>query len=338
MENKIDTPTQSQSELTAKKITPREKYNQVVENFISKLENNDIEPWTKSWNMSSALPKNFETGNRYQGMNILTLMERGFSDSRFLTFNQIKKLKGSVKQGEKSSPIFFMKPIEQQERNQENGEIETKKYFMMKSYNVFNIEQTEGISYEPEVPQNNNNTIPAIKSFIENIGIEEYRGAPAYSPKDDCIFMPELGMFENESEFYATYFHELTHATGHEKRLDRFEKNTTYGNENYAYEELIAELGSAFLSLEHGIAPNSKKQAAYLKSWITALKEKPQILYSAASKATQSTTYLLDTHEMQNNLKLQYGEKIDLSKSLQAQSKKVVVQSSKPTSPSPKIA
>jgi antirestriction protein ArdC len=296
MENKTDTP----------KTTVREKYNAVVKNFISKLENNDIEPWTKSWSTDAGLPKNFESNNHYQGMNILTLLDKGFKDSRWLTFNQIKKLGGSVIQGEKSSPVFFLKPLEKEEINKETQEIETKKYFIMKSYNVFNIEQTKGIEYKPESKVDNANS--DIQTFIDSFEIDVYPGAPAYSPKDDCIFMPSLADFDsNQNEYYSTFFHELTHSTGHKDRLDRFEQNTTFGDGKYAYEELIAELGSAFLSLEHTIHPNSKKQAAYLKSWIVALKEKPQILYSASSQASRSTNYLLEQYKLKQELKVQQG-------------------------------
>lgn len=285
------------------KITPRDKYNKVVEDFIEKLENNDTEPWTKSWSLSSTLPRNFETGNSYQGMNILTLLNRNFTDSRFLTFNQLKKLGGSVKKGEKSSPIFFMKPVEKQVEN-EDGEIETEKYFLMQSYNVFNITQTEGIEYEKEVIADNKNK--NVQDFIDSFDIDLFRGEPAYSVQNDCIFMPHSHDFENSDEFYSTYFHELTHATGHQNRLNR-EMKGSFFDEKYAMEELIAELGSVFLSLENGIKPNSKKQASYLSSWINALKEKPQILYSASSHASKATNYLLDTYKIKQDLKTQQG-------------------------------
>lgn len=292
MENKTNTP----------KITARDKYNTIVEDFIHKLEHNDIEPWTKSWSMASQLPKNFETGNSYNGMNILTLLDRGFSDSRWMTFNQIKKLGGSVKKGSKSTPIFFMKPVEKTTLNEATSEKETDRYFLMQSYNVFNIQQTENIQYEPEVKQSINNN--PISNYIQTIEIEEYRGHPAYSSNDDCIFMPQISEFENEDEYYSTYFHELTHATGHRSRLDRFEKNTLYGDESYAFEELIAELGSAFLSMEHGIEPNSKKQADYLDHWIKALKERPQILYSAASQATKGVNFLNDIVALKKSIQM----------------------------------
>lgn len=292
MENKTNNPKQ----------TARDKYNTIVQNFIHKLENNETERWTKSWTMSTGLPKNFETGNAYNGMNIMTLLEKGFKDSRWLTFNQIKKLGGSVKKGSKSTPIFFMKPVEKTTLNEETREEETNRYFLMQSYNVFNMEQTENIKYEPEVKKSATNN--PISDYIQTIGIEEYRGSPAYAQKDDCIFMPNISEFENEDEYYSTYFHELTHATGHRSRLDRFEKHTVFGDESYAFEELIAELGSAFLSMEHGIEPNSKKQADYLDHWIKALKERPQILYSAASQATKGVNYLNDIVALKKSIQM----------------------------------
>jgi len=221
-------------------------------------------------------------------------MGQGYKDSRWLTFNQIKKLGGSVKKGSKSTPIFFMKPVEQQVENEDTGELEVKKSFFMQNYNVFNIEQTDGIAYEPEIKNNHTNKLDTPQQFIDSINIPLYRGEPAYSPTDDCIFMPHSNEFDSSDEFYSTYFHELSHSTGHKSRLDRFEKHTVYGDEKYAFEELIAELGSVFLSIENNIKPDSKKQTAYLKSWITALKERPNILYSASSHASKSTNFLKD--------------------------------------------
>ena len=291
MENNNNTP---QNQI--KRTSVKDKYQQVVDDFIRKLKNNDIEPWTKSWNMTTSLPRNFESNNTYSGMNIMNLLSRGFTDSRFLTMNQIKNLGGIVKKGEKSTPIFFMKPVEQKVENEETGEIEIKKYFLMQSYNVFNITQTNGIDYEPEVKQSNPTS--SIQEFIDSFNIPLYRGTPAYSPNDDCIFMPNASEFNSVDEYYSTYFHELSHSTGHKSRLDRFHKHTVYGDERYAFEELIAELGSAFLSMEQGIKPNSKKQASYLNSWITALKERPNILYSAASHASQSTLFLMNEYNL----------------------------------------
>ena len=162
-----------------KKTTARDKYNAIVDDFIQKLENNDTEPWTKSWAMSSSLPKNFQTENSYSGMNILTLMGQGFKDSRWMTFNQIKKLGGKVKKGSRSTPIFFMKPIDKTKLNEKTGEEESNRYFLMQSYNVFNIEQTENIEYETEVKKSNKDN--PISDFIHTIGIDEFRGEPAYS-------------------------------------------------------------------------------------------------------------------------------------------------------------
>jgi antirestriction protein ArdC len=278
--------------------------------------------------MSSSLPKNFETGNSYQGMNILTLMGQDYKDSRWLTFHQIKKLGGSVKKGSKATPIFFMKPIEKEVEN-ESGEVEIKKSFFMQNYNVFNIEQTDGIDYEPEV-SNNTNKLDTPQQFIDSINIPLYRGEPAYSPNDDAIFMPHSHEFDNGDEFYSTYFHELTHSTGHSSRLDRFDKHTVYGDEKYAFEELIAELGSVFLSMENGINPNSKKQASYLNNWITALKERPNILYSAASHASKSTNYLMDIYSIKKDLTaLDDIKPIDINLDISKAVEQEVVRSSK---------
>lgn len=334
MENKNNTPNTNTNNFNSKnsnqikRTTVKDKYNEVVENFISKLENNDTQAWTKSWNMTTSLPKNFGTNNMYSGINILTLLDRGFTDSRFLTMNQVNNLAGKVKKGEKSTPIFFMKPMEKEVKDEETGEIKVEKYFIMQSYNVFNITQTEGIKYEKEFK--NEMSSSHIQEFIESFNIATFRGEPAYSPTNDSIFMPHFHEFDSENEFYSTYFHELTHYTGHNSRLDRFEKHSVFGDEKYAFEELIAELGSAFLSLEMGIKPNSNKQKNYLAYWIQALKERPNILYSAASHASKSTNYLMNVYNLKKEIT--QGNRLNNS-NLQTQSQQRTQQKVKTFSP-----
>ncbi|MEA3354823.1 MAG: zincin-like metallopeptidase domain-containing protein [Campylobacterota bacterium] len=272
--------------------TTKEKYQEMVNQFVSQLEQGTA-PWTKSW-MSGGLPKNFASGNQYNGMNILTLMNQGFNDNRFLTFNQVKKLGGSVKKGEKSAPIFFMKPIEK-ETVDDGGEKHIEKYFVMQSYQVFNIEQTDGIEYDKHINPKKNEVLSEAQEFIDTVkeDIPEFAGSPAYSVTDDCIFMPDINRFEDSFNYYSTYFHELSHATGHPKRLNREDKQLSkFGDPKYAYEELIAELSSSFLCSDLKVPMDTTRHTEYLSSWVTALKEKPNILFSAASQASKSTNFL----------------------------------------------
>lgn len=278
MENKQNYP----------KVTTKQRYQGLVEKFIKQLEEG-TPPWTKSW-IEGGLPKNYATNNQYSGINTLTLMNSGFDDNRFLTFNQIKQLGGSVNKGAKSAPIFFMKPIEKEVKN-ENGEKGIEKYFVMQSYQVFNITQTTGIDFKKDYVPNKNEVIESAQEFIDSIDIEKFNGSPAYSVSDDTIFMPPMDKFSDSMNYYSTYLHELSHSTGHPERLNR-DLDSRYGDSKYAFEELVAELSSAFLCTELGVSMNTTRHSEYLSSWVNALKEKPNILLSASNAATKSANFL----------------------------------------------
>lgn len=287
------------------KVTTQQRFNEIVKNFVEQLENG-VEPWKKSWS-SKQLPKNFISDNHYNGINILTLMDTDFKDNRFLTFNQVKQLGGSINKGKKSKPIFFLKPNEK-EVVDEDGNKTTEKYFIMQSYQVFNIEQTSGINYEKTYPKNKNEVIQSAQEFIDNINIPVYPGEPAYSVDYDSIFMPNINEFKDSFNYYSTYFHELSHATGHSSRMNR-PMNAKFGSKEYAQEELIAELSSSFLCGEFGVDMKTTQHSQYLNHWIEVLKEKPMTLFSAASAAGKAATYLKNVHETKQEIKNQNNHK-----------------------------
>jgi len=273
--------------------TTKDKFNNIVATFINDLESG-VEPWKKSWS-EKGLPKNFLSDNHYNGINLLTLMSSEFKDNRYLTFNQVKQLGGTIKKGEKSKPIFFLKPMEKESLD-DSGEKVIEKYFIMQSYQVFNIEQTNDIKYEKTFNKNKNEVIENIEEFIDSIEIPIYSGSPAYSVDNDCIFMPNINDFNDSSNYYSTYFHELSHSTGHPSRLNR-NMDGRFGSKEYAYEELIAELSSSFLCGEFGLDMKTTQHKEYLNSWINVLKEKPMILFQVASSASKSVKYLKENYE-----------------------------------------
>ncbi|WP_108062233.1 ArdC family protein [Poseidonibacter lekithochrous] len=285
--------------------TTQDKFNKIVENFISELENG-VEPWKKSWS-SKQLPKNFISDNNYNGINILTLMDTDFKDNRFLTFNQIKQLGGSINKGEKSKPIFFLKSVEK-ETVDEEGNKTTEKYFIMQSYQVFNIEQTSSIKYEKTYLKSKNYAIELAQEFIDNMNIPVYAGEPSYSIEYDSIFMPTINEFKDSYNYYSTYFHELSHSTGHSSRMNR-PMDTRFGSKEYAKEELIAELSSSFLCGEFGVDMKTTQHSQYLNSWIETLKEKPMVLFQVASAAAKSANYLKNIHETKQEIKDQNNHK-----------------------------
>jgi len=279
--------------------TTKDKFNEIVITFINDLENG-VEPWKKSWS-EKGLPKNFLSNNHYNGINLLTLISSEFKDNRYLTFNQVKQLGGTIKKGEKSKPIFFLKPIEK-ERVDDDGQKTIEKYFIMQSYQVFNIEQTNDINYEKTYDRNKNEVIENVQEFINSIDIPTYIGSPAYSVDNDCIFMPNINDFNDSTNYYSTYFHELSHSTGHPSRLNR-DLTGRFGTKEYAYEELIAELSSSFLCGEFGVDMQTTKHKEYLNSWINVLKEKPIILFQVASAASKSVRFLKENFEKKMEMK-----------------------------------
>jgi len=276
--------------------TPKDQYMLLVENFISELENG-VEPWKQSWNLKNGMPKSALTGGEYSGINILSLINSKFKNSKWITANQISKLGGSIKEEEleNSRDIFFLKNVVKKEKklNEKTGELEDDAYTVLKNYQVYNTEQVQGIHFEEE--ENNilpkNEKIEKIEKFITDTKANIYRGSPAYSPKDDAIFMPDINEFEDKENYYSTLFHELSHWTGNEKRLNRDKHNKKY-DDTYAFEELIAELSSAFLCSKHNISMENTKHSEYMDHWVKMLSENPYILFSVSSQSSKSVNFL----------------------------------------------
>lgn len=243
------------------------------------------------------MPQNFSTGINYKGANIFFLwmeaMDKNYSSNNWLTMNQCNKLKGKVLKGSKSTPIFFFKPIERKEEI--DGEEVVKFIPMLKVYNVFNIEQTTLKIEDIEVMNNDNKTINLCEDFFNSLDLVEIKDdkSPYYAPALDYIGMPSINNFSSSKEYYATLGHEFVHATGHNTRLKRDISNK---KASYAYEELIAELGSAFISAHLGIdsEPIQDNCAAYLKSWLKSLKDDKKYLWKAMSEASKAFDYLIN--------------------------------------------
>lgn len=271
-------------------MTNQDKMNQIVEMFIALLENDEAGNWIKPW--MSNLPMNYASKTAYKGFNIIALAmeaeERQFSSNSWMTFNQAKKLKGHIKQGEKGTPVFFFKPMEVKKETEE-GETITKTIPLLKSYMVFNIDQIEGI----DECGNEVECVEAIDEFVakSDAVIRTSPDKAYYSPSEDYIAMPAMERFKDTDGYYATLLHELTHMSGHPTRLNR-DLSGTFGSEKYAFEELVAELGSAFLCSHLGIDLQNAQHPQYLQSWIKMLRENPKVLWKASSKAQQAFEYL----------------------------------------------
>ncbi len=269
-------------------------YDIITEKIIKKLESGEI-PWRKPW--KAQLPKNLITNRPYHGLNLLLLSDADYSSPYWLTFKQTQEKKGYVKKGEKGTLVTFWKVTEKETKNKEE---EKDTQFVLRYYIVFNLDQCEGVEApavgEPVNPIEKCEEIVKGYATIPTLR-KNNRNKAFYLPSDDYISLQPIQTFKSSHDYYSTLFHEITHSTGHEKRLGRFNSkdyNRPFGSEDYSKEELIAELGSAFLCAEAGIDNSQiENSAAYIQSWLKALKNDKRLIISASSHATKATRYIL---------------------------------------------
>lgn len=297
---------------------------QVADNFLKALEKDNLK-WTKSWSageIQADRPHNPLSGKPYRGFNSLVLdlekEEKGYNSHVWLTYNQIQELGGRIEKGTKSTAICYYNNYKTVEKtDQESGEI-TKEVIKLekpifKKYNVFNLAQTKGIDYD-KIQQlqergmelrdfNNNEICEAILSNVD-VPIEHHLGSDRayYSPNDDKIHLPAREQFKSDESYYSVAFHELGHATGHEKRLNR-DLSGTFGTESYAREELRAELYSYLQAKELGIAYDLENHQSYVKSWTKNLQDNKYEMIEAVSDAMKIVRYVNDKYIDQENVK-----------------------------------
>lgn len=275
-------------------------YTIITNKIIEKLESGII-PWKKPW-IGGKGAFNRVSGKSYSMLNQMLLEH----DGEYLTFNQITDLGGTVKKGAKGEMVVFFKMNEYEEKDEESGEIKVKKYPVLRYYKVFHISNVEGIEpleIEETIINVNAETNAfceverAVERYIENsaINYEVTNGNRAcYSPTTDTIQIPSFKQFVNMNEYYSTLFHEIVHSTGHETRLNRDLKNG-FGSENYAKEELVAELGSVFLNNHYGVETDDTfdNSTAYVQSWLNVLKNDKKLIVSASTQAEKAANYVL---------------------------------------------
>ena len=284
--------------MTKTKQTPAQR---VVSKIIADIEANDLPPWQREWSGGAGIPMNHIHGTPWSGTNIISAWVHnwagGYTSNRFLTFNQIKTM-GLQLKGEKGEPIRQAMPLinfhdrKIAEENKETGKVEDKWIKGMKVWNVFNIEQVEGLS-DPDAVTHDHDpaTISDAIKVTKALGVNIHKGPPYYSSTLDTIKMPDLCEFTSPEAFISTMFHESGHATGHPSRLDRNMANP-FGSEAYAKEELIAELTAAFLCAEYQITYKLEQHASYLKSWLKAFKGEPSYLIKSATQASKAVAFI----------------------------------------------
>lgn len=280
---------------------PRDLYAEVTNTIIEALEAG-TRPWVKPWtaNGSTDLPLR-SNGVPYRGINVLTLWlsgaARGFASPYWMTFRQAKELGGSVRKGERSTLVVYASKITKSETDDATGERTEKTIPFLKSYPVFNVCQIDGLPahyYPAPVPVTTEGKDDYAEAYIRNTGadIRQQGSQPLYNPAGDFILCPPIGAFDCPLSFYETITHEIVHWTGHKSRLDRFATKRP-GISEYAFEELIAEMGAAFLCSALGLTPAPREeQAAYIGEWLKALRSDKRMIFSAATKAQAAVDYL----------------------------------------------
>jgi antirestriction protein ArdC len=273
-------------------------YQVVTDSIVAAIEAGGLPPWVRPWGTTGtngapagALPYNGATGREYNGINVVILwaaaMHKGYNDPRWLTFKQAKDLGGNVKKGEKSTLITFWSTIERQ--NEETGK--TERIPFVRGYYVFNWEQCEGIGAgaEPAAPAVSFETAAQILR-ASRARITHGGDVAGYIPSADRIVLPDIGAFLSVPAYYATALHELTHWTGHGSRLDR-DLSGRFGSDSYAMEELVAELGAAFLCARAGV-DGQLQHAEYIAHWLRVLKADKKAIFTAAARARDAAAWL----------------------------------------------
>jgi antirestriction protein ArdC len=277
----------------------RDIYQAITERFVEQLKHGTV-PWQKPW----FAVQNIVSRKPYRGINALLLGSTDYQSPFWISFKQSLELGGHVKKGEKSTPVIYYKILEKRDKagNVIMGEDgRPARIPFVRWANVFNLDQTEGIQ-APTLTASQSASQPLEKAaaIVENARlcpIHHAGFAACYSPKDDVIRIPAPSTFHSHEDYYHTLYHELIHAAGHSSRLDRegVTQRARFGSERYCKEELIGELGAAFLSNEADILDSVRFQnsAAYLASWIQKLENDPRMIVSAASQAQRSSDFIM---------------------------------------------
>lgn len=269
-------------------------YEIITKKILEQLEKGTI-PWKQPYK-TYGMPKNFATKKNYRGVNTILLWSQNYESNYWLTYKQAGDLKGNIRKGEKGTPVVYWNWMEKDDL----GTGETERIPFVRYYTVFNLEQTEGIAFSEGSKKTFFNPVAACENIVRNMPhkpkIDFGSRYACYRPKTDTILMPLGNSFIKPAEYYSTLFHELAHSTGHESRLKR--KGITdlmpFGSEQYSKEELIAEMGAAFLCGHTGIEDTTlQNQSAYIAGWMKKLKEDPMILLQAAAQGQKAADYIL---------------------------------------------
>ena len=293
-------------------------YERVTER-VSELLQQGVVPWQKPWHAKVGAPRNGVSGRYYRGLNVFMLSHAGYESPWWFSPKQVSDLGGHIMRGEKVSWVHFWKqwlpkgdaadtPLDVEA---DEVEISTRRrpVLICRAYRVVNCDQCAGPGIDKfrakhppaEGPVNNDNdAIAACDEIVSNMpqrpGIRYGGDRAFYRPWSDQVHVPRRNTFTSSEAFYSVVFHELTHSTGHEDRLNRktLTDGTPFGSATYSREELVAEMGAAFLCAMAGIDdPTIQNSAAYIKGWLKFIKSDPKALIIAGAQAQKASDFIL---------------------------------------------
>jgi antirestriction protein ArdC len=277
---------------------PIDVYSLVNNRIIELLEAGTV-PWQKPW-AEAGVPMNLLSKRQYRGINLWLLLSLNYEHNLFLTWDQIKSIGGSVNKDEKGHIVVFWKPVQKKAGEADEKE---KSVPMLRYYKVFNISQCRDIP-EHLIPKIDSAKVDpileceAILNTMSDMPLISFLGKKAYyNIEKDEIVLPKMKSFRTSESYYSTLYHELVHSTGAEKRLSRktLTDMVSFGTESYAMEELIAEMGSAYLCRFSGILPAEiKNKVAYLDNWLGVFKKDKRFIISASGQAQKAVDYILN--------------------------------------------
>ena len=281
---------------------------QMVTDRICEMLNEGIIPWRKPWRGEKASAE--DTAISYTSRRAYSLINQwllGGRPGEYLTWGEIQKLGGAVKKGAKSGMIVFYTKASYTKKNEDTNEDELVTYPLLRYYNVFHIEDTEGIPSkavkgEKVEIETDQFADTVIADYVLREGIRfqnnKHSDKAFYCPATDEVVVPMVSQYSEIAEYYSTTFHELTHSTGKKSRCDREDekRGSHFGNTQYSREELVAEIGASMLCSRCGvsIAKAFKNSVAYIQSWLKALKNDPNMIMWAAGRAEKAAKYIMN--------------------------------------------
>jgi len=285
-------------------------YQKITDQIVAALEQG-VRPWHQPWNAEHSAGRITRplrgNGVAYQGINVVMLwsaaIARGFAAPFWMTFKQAKELGAHVRKGEEGSLVVYadkiIRKVVPDATDAEAGEEAERAIPFMKGYTVFNVEQIEGLPEhyygKPQARTDSVQRIASADAFFAATGANVVHGGSraCYVPSTDNIHMPCIDFFRDAESYYATLAHETTHWTRHKSRLDRDFGRKRFGDEGYAMEELVAELGAAFLAADLELTPEVRDDhASYIASWIKVLKNDKRAIFTASSHAQRAADFL----------------------------------------------